>query len=185
MAQLVMRAKIKADNVVQLPEGYTFEIFKRSEKDIADWKKIIMTSPAPFDGADSCYHNMIELCHDIDMDKDIHFVVDAHGERVATITLITQSDGMGYVHMVKAMDSERGKGLGHAMANFAIAVFRERGLEDAILTTDDWRLSAIKTYLDAGFLPVIYETPEQDMEKRWNEVLQKLQYGPVTYIIEQ
>ena len=143
-----------------------------------------MTTPAPLDGADSCYHNMIELFHDIDMDKDIHFVVNANGERVATITLITQSDGIGYVHMVQAMDSERGKGLGHAMANLAIAVFRERGLEEAILTTEDWRLPAIKTYLDAGFLPVIYETPEHDMEKRWDEVLKQLKYGAVEYILE-
>lgn len=86
--------------------------------------------------------------------------------------------------MVQAMDSERGKGLGHAMANLAIAVFRERGLEEAILTTDDWRLPAIKTYLDAGFLPVIYETPEHDMEKRWDEVLKQLKYGAVEYILE-
>lgn len=43
-----------------LPQGYRFVRFTGSPKDISDWKRIIMEEPAPKDGADSCYHLMIE-----------------------------------------------------------------------------------------------------------------------------
>ena len=52
------------------------------------------------------------------------------------------------------------------------------------LTTDDFRLSAIKTYLDAGFCPVLYADPDSDQRARWDAVIAALGYGPVTYLSE-
>ena len=184
MQQLVMEA-ITAERKEErnLPEGYRYEVFNNSEKDIADWKTLMMENPAPPDGADSCYHLMIEVYPDVVPDKDIHFISNEKGERVATITTITHKDGSGYVHMVKAKASERGKGLGHAMAGYALRVFAERKVDRVVLTTDDFRLPAIKTYLDAGFLPVIYHDPESDMDARWNEVLKQLNYPDVKRIV--
>ena len=112
MEQLVMKAAAPyAGRMGVLPEGYRFVPFGGSAEDVADWKRIIMEPPSPPDGADSCYHLMIEIYPDVIPEKDIHFIENAAGERVGTITTITHKDGSGYVHMVKAMQTERGKGL--------------------------------------------------------------------------
>lgn len=186
MEQLVMKAAAPYPGIMgNLPEGYRFVRFNGSAGDIADWKRIIMEPPAPKDGADSCYHLMIEIYPDVIPERDIHFIENASGERVGTVTTITHKDGSGYVHMVKAMESERGKGLGHRMAEYALEVFRERGVPYVILTTDDFRLPAIKTYLDAGFLPVVHGEADSEINRRWDAVLEKLQYPAVQRIREE
>lgn len=183
MEQLVMTAVSPyAEKKYELPQGYRFVGFDGSAEDIADWKTIIMEPPTPSDGADSCYHLMIEIYPDVVPEQDIHFIENSAGVRVATITTITHKDGSGYVHMVKAMQTERGKALGHCMAEYALEVFRARGVESVILTTDDFRLPAIKTYLDAGFLPVVHGNDDSEINQRWDAVLSKLQYPPVDRI---
>ena len=72
----------------------------------------MLSEPTPPDGVDSCYHRMIEIYPDLNKKTDIHFIENEDGERVETITTITHKDNTGYVHMVKAKQSERGKGLG-------------------------------------------------------------------------
>jgi len=183
MMQLVMEAETtKRKQERALPDGYRYESFRGTPEDVDDWKTIIMEEPAPRDGADSCYHLMIETYPDCVAQNDIHFIENEKGERVATITTITHKDGTGYVHMVKAKESERGKGLGHAMAGFSLRVFEERGIERVILTTDDFRIPAIKTYLDAGFKPVIYRDCENELNERWDSILQKIGYTNVEKI---
>ena len=185
MEQLVMQATVPYKSPThKLPIGYRFVLFDESEKDISDWKKIISEPPAPFGGADSCYHLMIDVYPDIDKKNDIYFIENEEGGRVATISVITHKDRTGYVHMVKAMLSERGKGLGHVMTEKALSVFSERGIEKVVLTTDDFRLPAIKTYLDAGFCPVVHGDRDSDINKRWDAVLEKLNYSSVRRIEE-
>ena len=177
MEQLVMLAKapyVKPTH--SLPEGYSFVKFDGSDKDIADWKTIIMAEPAPLDGPDSCYHLMIETFHDIVPTNDIYFVEDSKGQRVATFTVVSQPNGMGYLHMVHSMENQRGKGIGHAMAERSTQIAAERGHASIILTTDDFRLPAIKTYLDAGYYPVVYGCRDNEVNTRWDAVFEKLGY---------
>ena len=185
MQQLKMQA-VTAERKEEraLPQGYMFEKFNGSEKDIADWKLIINEAFMPSDGPDSCYHLAIEVYPDCVPTRDIWFITNERNEHVATITTITHKDGSGYVHMVAARESERGKGLGHSMARYALKVFADRGVEKVILTTDDFRLAAVKTYIDAGFNPVIYQDPDSDMNVRWDAVLEKLGYTQVKRIVE-
>ena len=70
-----------------------------------------------------------------------------------------------------------GKGIGHAMLRHALRQLEARGCTHSVLTTDDFRLAAIKTYLDAGFVPVIEDDPESDVRARWKSVLDALQYA--------
>lgn len=55
--------------------------------------------------------------------------------------------------MVCAAPWARGYGIGTALARLAVNELLERGMETAHLTTDDFRLPAIRTYLEAGFVP--------------------------------
>ena len=59
---------------------------------------------------------------------------------------------------------------------------RERIL--GVLTTDDYRLPAIKNYLVGGFRPVLYYDPDSDMRARWLAVAEKLGFGTLDFIEE-
>ena len=72
----------------------------------------------------------------------------------------------------------------NAMLSFALNIAEERGLDFCLLTTDDYRLPAIKNYLVGGFRPVIYEDPDSNMRERWLAVAEKLGFGELDFIEE-
>ncbi|OGF45563.1 MAG: hypothetical protein A2452_10370 [Candidatus Firestonebacteria bacterium RIFOXYC2_FULL_39_67] len=75
------------------------------------------------------------------------------------------------LHMVAVYPKHRGKGLGYSLSLAVLDYFRKRSSEEVYLRTDDFRLGAIKSYLDLGFEPV----PVNDLHKwRWSKVLEKL-----------
>ena len=183
MKQLKMQAIVAERKEERaLPQGYAYEKFGGSLKDIRDWEAIIEESFGACPNAEGYFQASIAQYLDCVPTQDVWFVVNEKGERVATITTITHKDGSGYVHMVGAKSSEQGKGLGHSMARYALKVFATRGVERVVLTTDDFRFAAIKTYLGAGFIPVIYHDDESDMYARWDLVLKKLGYAQVKRI---
>jgi mycothiol synthase len=89
----------------------------------------------------------------------------------------TEEEGdMGNVHMVCALPSHRGRGLGRLVTLAVLHRLRERGFRSAELTTDDFRLAAIKSYLGLGFVPIYRTDPDRldDHEARWSAVFAKL-----------
>lgn len=108
------------------------------------------------------YHGFCE-------DKCFFLIVD--GAPAATITVITDKQNKeGYVHMVSSKPEFRGRGLGTLMNNIALDVFKSEGMQSAHLTTDDWRIPAIKSYLRAGFKPDTESEP--DFAGRWQKIFQ-------------
>lgn len=81
----------------------------------------------------------------------------------------------GYVHYVGARFSERGKRLGEVVTRRVVAHFAAKGLHQAVLETDDFRLPAIWTYLRLGFVP---EPRVPGDVVRWSRVLRNLTAGP-------
>ena len=70
------------------------------------------------------------------------------------------------------------------MLAYALEKLEARNCTYSILTTDDFRLAAIKTYLDAGFRPVLWADSESDQRARWDAVIAQLGYEPVAYFDE-
>ena len=168
----------------ELPDGYFYRMFGGTREEIEDWIKICKNGLLPEDGGIEWYYSSIENYPDLEPERDLFFVVDADGKRVATSASVCHGDSTGYIHMVASLPETRGKGIGHAMLSFALELIENRGVTHTVLTTDDHRLAAIKTYLDAGFLPVIYNDPESDMEARWKKVLSEMKYPDVKFIYE-
>jgi mycothiol synthase len=83
---------------------------------------------------------------------------------------------LGNVHMVCALPSHRGRGLGRLVTLAVLHYLRGRGDQSADLTTDDFRLAAIKSYLGLGFVPVYRTDPERldDHEARWSAIVARL-----------
>jgi mycothiol synthase len=81
---------------------------------------------------------------------------------------------IGCVHMVGVLPDHRGRRLGYVVSLATLHRFRERGLRAAMLDTDDFRLSAIRAYLDLGFQP---EQRHPSHPERWAVVLAALHEG--------
>ncbi len=83
---------------------------------------------------------------------------------------------LGNVHMVCALESHRGRGLGRLVTLAVLHYLREQGFQRADLSTDDWRLAAIKTYLGLGFVPVYLPDPDDldPHEPRWSAIFRHL-----------
>lgn len=83
---------------------------------------------------------------------------------------------LGNVHMVCAVESHRGRGLGRLVTLAVLHRLREQGFQRADLSTDDWRLAAIKTYLGLGFVPVYLPDPDglDPHEPRWSVIFTQL-----------
>lgn len=78
----------------------------------------------------------------------------------------------GYLHMVGVRSAYRGRKLGHQLSLAVLHRFAAEGLRTAALETQDFRLPAVRTYLDLGFLPA----PADDQQReRWQRVLDALE----------
>ncbi|MBQ7322158.1 MAG: GNAT family N-acetyltransferase [Clostridia bacterium] len=168
-----------------LPEGWRYELYHGTREEIADWIEICKNGLFGPNLNEEAFGKYILRWRDLVPEKDLFFVVNAEGMRVATIAYVRYADGTGYVHCVGSLPETRGKGVGHAMISHALEMGEEREVSHTVLTTDDFRLAAIKTYLDAGFLPVLYHDPDSDMGARWDKVLAELHYRQVEYIVEE
>ena len=78
---------------------------------------------------------------------------------------------VGYVHMVGVASAHTGHKLGKWVSLAVLIYFREHGFRCAMLDTDDFRIPAIKTYLNLGFVPVYIEDGQP---KRWQVIFEKL-----------
>ena len=167
-----------------LPEGYSYEFFRGDEEQINDWLDICSHGLIGDGGDAGIFHGFLTNYPDCIPENDTFFVVDPDGRRVATSTSIKHADGDGYVHMVANRTECRGLGIGHAMLYFGVKILLDRGCGKIWLTTDDWRLAAIKTYLDGGFRPVMWHDDESNMRERWDRVIAELGYKDSVEYVE-
>ncbi len=99
------------------------------------------------------------------------FFLTVDGTPAASITVICDYEKKhGYIHMVCAKPEARGKGLGKSLNDLALYTLKTEGMETAHLTTDDFRIPAIKSYLKAGFTPDTETQP--DFKERWNKIFE-------------
>jgi mycothiol synthase len=92
-------------------------------------------------------------------------IVDAEGLIHATaserLLPYIYPEGTGYVHLVGTLNASQGLGLGKAITLRVLQGFVERGLDKAVLNTADFRLAAVRLYLQLGFIPEYREDSER------------------------
>jgi mycothiol synthase len=82
-----------------------------------------------------------------------------------------QRPGHGMLHYLAVLPAHRGKHLGFMLAARVLVLLKGMGYADAWLSTDDFRLPAIRTYLALGFDPVC---TDKSHAERWEIVRHKL-----------
>jgi mycothiol synthase len=80
----------------------------------------------------------------------------------------------GRIDWLATDPSYRARGLGALSARAATRRLREAGYDDVYVTTDDYRLGAVKIFLDIGFRPVV----DDACRVRWHRVLEALGRAP-------
>lgn len=151
---------------LELPEGYSFSHYKGKE-DIHIWN--VCTEIVYGDSDDNeRFQKEIFDYKDIVPEEDIWFL-DYKGEHIGTATsFVYKETGIGDMHWVGIHPDYRGKGLAKYLSYIVIKTLKERGVPFISLTTSEGRISAVKSYLSAGFLPVEYA---EGMVERWEKVL--------------
>ncbi|MBQ8954177.1 MAG: GNAT family N-acetyltransferase [Clostridia bacterium] len=91
---------------------------------------------------------------------------------VATASALTER-GEGWIHMVGIHPAYAGMGCGRFVVLEAMNCLKRLGFKECKLSTDDFRLPAIRTYLNLGFEP-FYDADDTEMKARWEAVFVKL-----------
>ena len=100
--------------------------------------------------------------------EDRCFFVLENERAVATLAVLCDYEKKeGYIHMVACREDSRGKGYGTLLNRVAEYSLKKEGMQTAFLTTDDWRIPAIKSYLRAGFTP---DLSTDDFKERWEKI---------------
>ncbi len=162
-----------------LPEGYSFSNYK-CEADKLEWCECCKNGLVADTANEATFYDRIASLENINIYDDVFFL-DYNGQHIATVTTVLHSSGIGVVEMVGMKTEWRGKGLGKYLNYIALKTFSQRDVKFVELTTDEWRKGAVKSYLNAGFLPVEYAIGMQD---RWERVLETYGIESVQMVYE-
>ena len=169
-----------------LPEGFYVTKFS-GEEDIAEWVSICsdgLINPAT---GFECFRKEITDADGPDAYRDTYFI-EKEEKKIATFTVVPDmwSTGMGYIHMVACKSEYRGLGIGKFIADYSLKLLKDIGKEQIFLLTSDSRLSALKVYISAGFLPVNFPDDEgRDMVERWYNIIKALRINEITMLDEK
>ena len=101
------------------------------------------------------------------------FIVTSDGRPAATCCTIppTSTEPRAELGWLSVSPEHQGRGLGSQVCLAVLHFARRMGYAEIYLNTDDWRLPAVKTYLDLGFEP---EMAHESHPRRWEAVYEKL-----------
>ena len=164
-----MRWKNDGTNATELtiPENCSIVSFPHLDNALDKWLDIIQYGLTEGLCGPEYYKEVMSDEYPNYQDDKCFFLLE-NGEAVATLTVICDYDKKeGYIHMVACKDTCRGKGYGTLLNKLAIKTLKNEGMDTAYLTTNDWRIPAIKSYLRAGFEP---DTSTDDFKERWDKI---------------
>lgn len=168
--QLVMQRPTLADlPPVLVPPGFTCRHFRPGDAEA--WTRIYASAfgieaPDAFD--------RIMRTDGPFRPERVWFVCAPDGRPVATASAWRSTrygPGVGYLHYVGVLATERGRGLGLTATLAALHQMAREGCSRSVLQTDDHRLPAIRQYLRLGYAPLIVDEGQRD---RWRAVFEGL-----------
>ena len=155
---------------LELPAGYGMRTYQ--EGDEVHWANIISDSFGGRERTAQDTRNEI-TGRDVFLPDGLYFTTH-QGVPVGTACAWRESvdeKDVGYVHMVGVVAEHTGHKLGKWVSLAVLTYFRDNGFKCSMLDTDDFRVPAVKTYLNLGFIPVYVE---DEQPERWRKIFKKL-----------
>jgi len=172
MEQLMMSRDNRETNPMQFPDEYYMRSYITG--DGIGWCRCCIDGSLGVDEISEIVFEEKMLKDKTVNPENIFFLISPDGEIAGTVTYqYTNDEDTACIHMVAIEKSYQGKRLAAPLNLYAIQKIIDDGRKKIILTTDDWRIPAIKTYLRVGFSPVI-KPGDTDMEKRWAEIMTQI-----------
>lgn len=156
---------------LELPVGYSIRTYRKGDE--THWAHIISDSFGGRERTAQDTENEITN-RDVFLPDGLYFATH-RGIPVGTACAWRQSvdeKDVGYVHMVGVVAEHTGHKLGKWVSLAVLCYFRDNNFKCSILDTDDFRIPAIKTYLNLGFIPVYVE---EEQPERWRNIFKKLE----------
>lgn len=179
MQQLKMYWKPVPTEYPVLPESWSWRTYNGTQADAQAWADCCRSGLLGLkDGAEAFE---VCICKSEGYSPDAVYFIEHDGVPVATITALLDEEKIGHAHYVGAKPEVRGMGVGGWLNQIVQADLWQRGCVKAYLTTDEFRVPAIKSYLSAGFLPVEYDV---EMDQRWSRLLRSLERPNVPMVDE-
>lgn len=82
--------------------------------------------------------------------------------------------GGGAIACLAVDPQHRGHRLGSALVAHALGRVRRAGYHTVWLAVEEWRLPAIVTYLDVGFMPFLHSPAADVLAARWTDVFRQI-----------
>ena len=183
MGQLLMKWNNGTVPEFDLPKGYELIQYRRGGTDDMTeeefkkaWIETRLSAGEP-EKAEAWFYNV----HNDPTVPDDGFFAIFSGDKMASsahIQLENHEVGTATLHEVWTDAAHRGKGLGKIITGAVMKNAQSRGIDTVYLTTDDFRIPAIRAYLKMGFFPVLYEDGQRE---RWEKIFAgfKLKECPV------
>lgn len=170
LPQLYMR-KASLDDLPELsvrighlPDGITLHTHINGEE--AGWEALLEKSFGSYFNYNDCMKNCPSY------NPDSVFYLNRNGIDVAVAAAVVNNDfpNEGWLHFVAVDPAAQGLGLSKHVVMAVLYSFYAHGIKSVVLSTDDFRIPAIKTYLRLGFKPIM---SHESHEERWREVMAK------------
>lgn len=170
--QLMMDIRLEGEFCAEPPAGYVLRTYRPGDE--AAWAQIMDGRIGEWDVKKAKAALFDQPCFE---PGAMFFAVNASsGTAVGSACLWESAEDppdTGRLHMVAVVEEHRGHRLGEVLVTAVLSAAKSRGLARVVLTTDDWRLGAVKTYLKLGFAPVL-NVKHEDHGERWTALKEKL-----------
>ena len=152
------------------PDGYHIRTYQKG--DAVHWARIM--DIAFVDQGRTAQDTYANVINQPNFDPDGFCFVVYEGIPIGTACAWTRSLGgksIGYIDMLAVLPEHRGYKLGKWLTVSVLHYFKAQGVAYVLLDTDDFRLPAIKNYLNLGFMPIAAGV---NHEERWRVIFEKL-----------
>ena len=177
----MVRPKLEDLPKFDLPVDYSLRTYREGDEE--HWANIISDSFGGRERTTQDTRNEI-TGRDVFVPDGLYFVTYQDipvGTACAWRQSVDETE-VGYVHMVGVLGEHTGHKLGKWVSLAVLYYFRDHGFICSMLDTDDFRIPAIKTYLNLGFIPVYVDDSQHE---RWQDIFKKLGLPLMTTQIAQ
>ena len=155
---------------LQCPNGYHIRTYQKGDE--GHWARIM--DIAFVDQGRTAQDTYTNVINQPDFDPNGFFFAIYEDLPIGTACAWKQcfrGEWVGYIDMLAVLPEHTGHKLGKWLTLFLLHYFKAQRLTCVILDTDDFRLPAIKNYLNLGFVPM---SIRENHKLRWRDVFEKL-----------